>query len=342
MLANTYGWWLPFDASTHGAKIDQMMVVIHIMMAVLFVGWGIFFVYCLRKFRARPGHKATYEPIHAKSAKVVELAVVVAEAVLLVGFSMPVWARVKNEVPTPDKNPVAIKIVGEQFAWYAHYPGPDGKFGRTSIDLVTGANPIGLDRTDPDAAGNVVSRNELHIPVGRPIVCRLRSKDVIHSFYLPVLRVKQDVIPGTEIPSWFEARADVLGPIRASQAEDAEDALSRLARFAGAAKAKGAEAEALHAEATAKLTAAHDLLKVPGGGDPAAALAASATALEKLKALLGGGKLDILAKDVANLTDFDVSCAQLCGLNHTIMRAALKIESQEQFDKWLAGRRQKK
>src|SRR5204862_4518571 len=85
MLAIEYGYWLPFDASTHGAPIDKMMIVIHIMMALIFFGWGAFFVYCLAKFRARPGHKATYEPVRGTWSKGIELAIIVAEAVLLVG-----------------------------------------------------------------------------------------------------------------------------------------------------------------------------------------------------------------------------------------------------------------
>jgi len=94
-------------------------------------------------------------------------------------------------------------VIGEQFAWNVHYPGPDGKFGRTRPELVSADNPIGLDRRDPDAKDDVTTINQLNLPVGRPVLVRLSTKDVIHSFGLYEMRVKQDAIPGMSIPVWF-------------------------------------------------------------------------------------------------------------------------------------------
>ena len=89
MTLLAFNWGLPENISELGQGVDSMMSVIHWFMLALFLGWGAFFVYCLVKFRARPGHKATYEPIHASWSKWLEIGVVVFEAVLLVGFSMP-------------------------------------------------------------------------------------------------------------------------------------------------------------------------------------------------------------------------------------------------------------
>ena len=94
-------------------------------------------------------------------------------------------------------------MVGEQFAWNIHYPGPDGKFGRTDIKLVSADNPLGLDRTDPNAKDDITTINQLNLPVDRPVLVHLSSKDVIHSFGLYEMRVKQDAIPGMNIPVWF-------------------------------------------------------------------------------------------------------------------------------------------
>jgi cytochrome c oxidase subunit 2 len=96
-----------------------------------------------------------------------------------------------------------IRVVAEQFAWNVHYPGADGIFGRTVPDLVNASNPIGLDPADPRAADDIVSINQLHLEKDRPVTIRLSSKDVIHSFNLPTMRVKQDTIPGMEIPVHF-------------------------------------------------------------------------------------------------------------------------------------------
>jgi len=96
-----------------------------------------------------------------------------------------------------------VRIVAEQFAWNIHYPGPDGVFGRTSLSLVGTDNPLGLDRSDPAAKDDIATINQLNVPVGKPVVIHLSSKDVIHSLNLPAFRVKQDAVPGLNIPVWF-------------------------------------------------------------------------------------------------------------------------------------------
>ncbi len=200
-----YGYWLPADISAHGAPIDHLIWVIHIFMVVLFVGWLIFLIYSLIRFRARPGHKAEYHTHHFKATTYLEVFVAIFEAILLVGFSFPILQQVRNQMPDKAQS-VEVRIVAEQFAWNIHYPGADGKFGPSKLELMGPANPIGLDRTAPNAADDIVSINQLRIPVNKPVIAHLSSKDVIHSFSLPVMRVKQDVIPGQEIPVWFEAR----------------------------------------------------------------------------------------------------------------------------------------
>ena len=101
---------------------------------------------------------------------------------------------------------IQIRVVGQQFDWNIHYPGPDNIFGTTKVELVDEAeNPIGLDRSDENAKEDVVTINQLHIPVNRPINVLLSTKDVIHNFKLPEFRVSQDAISGMEIPVWFKA-----------------------------------------------------------------------------------------------------------------------------------------
>lgn len=199
-----YGWWLPLDASVHGAGIDQLINIIHILIAALFVGWSIYLIYVLIRFRARPGHRAVAVEKHFRLPTWLEVAIALVEVLLLVFISSPVWFRVKNNFPA-EKDSVVIRVVAEQYAWNIHYPGRDGKFGRVRPELVTANNPIGLDREDADAKDDLFTINDLHVPTGKPIIVQLSSKDVIHNFFLPVLRVKQDVIPGMTIPVWFEA-----------------------------------------------------------------------------------------------------------------------------------------
>lgn len=200
-----YGPHLPPDISTHGHEVDRLIHIMHWFMGALFVGWGVFFVYCLVKFRARSGHTALYQPIKAKVSKYTELGVVAFEAFLLLGLSIPIWASVKQAPVKEDADAVHIRVVAEQFAWNFHYPGPDGIFAPTGvhfIDLAT--NPVGIDKSHPAGKDDFTS-GELRIPKDKSVIVDITSKDVIHSFAVPVLRVKQDAIPGMRIPVWFKA-----------------------------------------------------------------------------------------------------------------------------------------
>ena len=218
-----YGWWLPPDVSVHGARIDNLIMLTHWFMLVLFIGWGGYLLYTLIRFRARPGHTADYVGVQTHASSYLEGAIVVVEVILLVGLSIPVWADLKVDPPQPTDADVVVRVVGEQFAWNIHYPGPDQEFGKTDVRLVDATNPLGLVPGDAAGADDIATINQFHFPVGKKILVHLTSKDVIHSFSLPTMRVKQDAIPGMTVPVWFEAkdtgqfeirRAAPRGPIR--------------------------------------------------------------------------------------------------------------------------------
>jgi cytochrome c oxidase subunit 2 len=193
---------LPIQASTHAADIDNMIVLVHWLMLVLFVGWGFFFVFVLFRFRKGANPKADYVGAHGKFAKSIEIAVVVVEALLLFVYAIPAWATRVKAFPA-ESDAVVVHVVAKQFEWQVHYPGPDGKFGRTDLSLVGSDNPIGLDRRDPNAKDDLIETNQLTLPINRPVLIHLSSMDVIHSFGLNEMRVKQDAIPGMDIPVWF-------------------------------------------------------------------------------------------------------------------------------------------
>jgi cytochrome c oxidase subunit 2 len=194
--------WLPAQAATHAASVDHMVILVHWLMLVLFVGWGAFFVYVLVRFRKGANPKASYVGAKGKFAKSTELGVVVAEMVLLFWYAIPGWAQRVEAFPQ-ENQAVVVRVVGQQFQWNVHYPGPDGRFGLTKIELISAENNLGLDRTDPNAKDDLVTINQLELPVDRPVLVRLSTVDVIHSFGLPEMRVKQDAVPGLEIPVWF-------------------------------------------------------------------------------------------------------------------------------------------
>jgi cytochrome c oxidase subunit II len=194
---------LPALASTHGGQIDGLIGWTHLFMLALFVGWGGFFLFCLFRFRRARNPVANYAAVKSHASSYLEVAVAVVEMILLFGFSIPLWAARVDRMP-PENEALVVQVTGEQFAWNVRYAGPDGVFGRTDVKLIDlQTNPLGLDRSDPSAKDDVTTLNQLYLPANKPIIVKLRSKDVIHSFNVPEFRVKQDAVPGLTIPIWF-------------------------------------------------------------------------------------------------------------------------------------------
>ena len=196
---------LPLNASIQGEYVDNANVLMHWLMLILFLGWGTFFIVSLIRFRASKNKTADYTGVKSHMSSLLEAAVAIIEILSLFGFSYPVWAYRVNDIPDY-RDAENIRVVAQQFAWNIHYPGEDGLFGTTRSDLVDEQdNPIGLDRGSPNASDDFYTINQLHIPVHKTIRIDLTTKDVIHNFKLPELRVSQDAIPGMLIPVHFEA-----------------------------------------------------------------------------------------------------------------------------------------
>jgi cytochrome c oxidase subunit II len=194
---------LPPLAATHGSQIDSLIGWTHVFMLVLFVGWSSYFVYALMRFRRSRNPVANYKGTTSHTSSYLEVGVLVVELVLLFGFSIPLWAARVDRRPA-ESDALVVNVTGEQFAWNVRYPGADKVFGKTDLKLIDlQTNPLGVDRSDPPAKDDVVTLNQLYLPVNTPVIVKLRSKDVIHSFGVPEFRVKQDAIPGLTIPIWF-------------------------------------------------------------------------------------------------------------------------------------------
>ena len=172
--------WLPENVSTFGGEIDSLFYLIYYITAATFVLVTVLMVLFLVMFREQPGRRATYT--HGNTTLEIIWTIIPAAILIVLSFmSVSTWAKVKRQVPESD---FELQVVAKQFNWDVVYPGADGKFG-----------------TDDD----VKFDNDLHVPVNKVVRVQLSSKDVIHSFFLPNLRLKQDAVPGRTILVWFEA-----------------------------------------------------------------------------------------------------------------------------------------
>lgn len=205
--------FMPVLASEHGRDVDYFLLLIHWLMAALFVGWLAYFFYTLFRFRAAANPKASYAGASGKLANNAEIAVVIVEAVLLVGFAIPLWAKAVEKFPA-DKDATVLRVTAEQFSWQARYAGKDGVFGKQDIKLLSDKNPLGYVESDPAGKDDVNSPpKDIHVPLipvkldgkdtFKPVIVHLTSKDVIHSFKITAMRLTQDCIPGMSIPVHF-------------------------------------------------------------------------------------------------------------------------------------------
>lgn len=188
--------WLPPVASEHGEGVDEVIRYLLLTTgAVFLIGHVVLVGFLWRYGRGRP---AASPQTSARAERLWSLLPVIGMAVIaevgVLAKGVPVWKEVYGAAPA---DALVVEVTAKQFEWIARYPGRDGVFGRTDPALIKGQeNPAGLDKADPRARDDLVFRNVLHLPAGRAVHVRLRSRDVLHSFSIPAFRVKQDVVPG--------------------------------------------------------------------------------------------------------------------------------------------------
>jgi len=245
-------WWLPAGASAAAAGIDHHFVVSFILMGTVFVAAQLALGYLVWSYRDRGAASPKVSYSHGNNT--LEIVWTVLTTVLFVGMNLmssSIWAS--ERFRQAEANAVHVEVTGMQFAWYFRYPGPDGKFGVTKPELEDASAgseaALGLDPKDSASKDDVVVNGVMVVPVNREIEVILRSHDVIHSFFVPQMRFKQDAVPGLAIHMHFT-------PIQTGE--------------------------------------------------------------------------------------FEIACAELCGLGHYKMTGKVKVVSQEEFDKWLAAREAEK
>lgn len=175
-------WRLPQNISSFGGDIDRMFLIIAWITGIVFFLVEGLLIYYLIRYRHREGRQAKYT--HGNSRMEIAWTTATALIVLVVGImSRGLWLDIKDPARFPEAG-LELRIAAKQFEWNVTYPGADGQL---------------------DTGDDIVKRNQLHVPANTVVRAELLSDDVIHSFYLPELRLKQDAVPGMAIPAWFEA-----------------------------------------------------------------------------------------------------------------------------------------
>jgi cytochrome c oxidase subunit II len=243
-------WWFPVGASAAAASIDHYFMVTLVLMGIVFVAAQGALGYLAWKYRDQ-GRSSVARYSHGNNR--LEIAWTLLTFILFVGLNLAsssIWASERFRPAQPGA--LRVEVTGMQFEWYFRYPGPDGKFGATKPELIDpssgGEGAVGLDPADPASKDDVVT-GTMYVPVGREVEVILRAHDVIHSFFVPAMRFKQDAVPGLAIQMHFT-------PIATG--------------------------------------------------------------------------------------DYEIACAELCGLGHYKMHGMLKVVSQQEFDTWLAAREAEK
>ena len=182
--------------------LDAVLMSVHVHMLLIFIGWLAVFIYALVRFRKGANPEPRQQGVRGIWPALAIGAVIVGDVIILFVLALPAWSA-RNVPPPAGVNPLEIRVAAEQFAWNIHYPGPDGVFARTDQTLVSASNPAGIDRADPAGRDDIGLLNVLTLPLYRTVVVHLTSRDVIHSFTLNEMRVKQDANPGMTARVWF-------------------------------------------------------------------------------------------------------------------------------------------
>ncbi|AUD03081.1 cytochrome c oxidase subunit II [Spirosoma pollinicola] len=195
-------YFLPEASSPHGRRTDFLFWLSMSIITIAFVITNALLFIFAWKYQHKEGRKAAYYPENHK----LELIWTVVPAVvmaILVFTGWRAWRDIMSEAPA---NAQVFEIVGKQFNWIARYPGVDNnKLGSFNYKLIDNSNETGIDYTDEASFDDFTSTSELHIPANKPVLLKIRARDVLHSVFIPHLRVKMDAVPGMPTRFWFIA-----------------------------------------------------------------------------------------------------------------------------------------
>ena len=194
--------FLPTASSVHGRRTDDLFWFSMGILTIPFLAVNFLLFYFSWRYQYKAGRKATFYPENHR----LELIWTVIPAIvmaMLVFTGWRAWSDITSDAP---KDAEVFEIMGKQFAWYIRYPGVDNnKLGNYNYRMIDAQNEMGIDLTDENAFDDFISTSELHIPVNKPVLLKIRARDVLHSVFIPHMRVKMDAVPGMPTKFWFVA-----------------------------------------------------------------------------------------------------------------------------------------
>ncbi|RJG12676.1 cytochrome B [Pseudomonas cavernicola] len=191
--------WQATPAASNWGSIDTTLFITLVITGIFFIAITVFMAVAVMRYRHKEGARAAYQPENKK----LEWWLIVITSVGIVGMLAPGLVVYNDFVQVP-KNANELEVIAQQWQWAFRFPGQDGKLGRSDVKFVDSANPLGLDPKDPVGQDDVLIRNnEIRLPLDQPVKVLLRSKDVLHNFYIPQIRAKMDMVPGMVSHFWF-------------------------------------------------------------------------------------------------------------------------------------------
>lgn len=183
---------LPVSASEHGKKTDFLMNLTWLIIIPVFFITHLLLIYYAYKYFYRKDRKAVF---FAHSTKLEAIWTIIPTIVLssLIIYGIGTWNEITAQAP---EEAIVIELYSKQFDWTARYAGDDNKLGASGYRLIEGSNTLGVDMRDPASADDKVVRGEFHLPVGKPVLFKFHSRDVIHSAYMPHFRAQMNCVPG--------------------------------------------------------------------------------------------------------------------------------------------------
>src|SRR5690554_4037772 len=181
-------------AAEHGKDIDNLMVISFVMIFIVQIITQALLHYFAFKYRGVEGRKALYFADNNRLEAIWTIIPVIALSILIL-YGLYTWNNVMFVNPEEEEDVLYVELYAKQFSWEARYAGKDQALGKANVRLIEGINTLGVDLSDPNAKDDIVT-NELHLPVGKRVIFKIRSQDVLHSAYMPHFRAQMNCVPG--------------------------------------------------------------------------------------------------------------------------------------------------